>query len=882
MVRLTWPASSKQHADLAAANERALVADDAVPWEAGWAPGMDVEPAAPARTPAWRAFAQVSPRRWLALRFGRAVADEDAFGTAFLFVPVLMGVGAVMWFAADDTPPVWGIGLAAACLLCLFALGPAKARGLFGVPLFLAVGALCAQVQTARIATPMMGGTVTTRITATLVHAERMTGGRSRLWLDITGTAQPELRFPPERVRVTARGDHAAQPAGSRVTGLVRLFPLPGPVQPGGYDFGFQSYFDGIGATGFFFGAPRFAPPDAPARWSQRIDRMRSALTARIADSVNGPNAAIVAALVTGVRGAIGADDNEALRRSGLAHVMSISGLHLALVCGAVLFSLRAALALFMGAASRIPAKKIAAGAAILVAAAYCLLSGGEVATLRSAIMIIVMLLAVLMDRPAVTMRNLAISAIIILAIWPHEIMGPSFQMSFAATAALVAGYRWHAKRQAAAERDLPQGRGPLRLAAGWLGAAIAAVIASSLLAGLATLAFGAFHFERVAPWGMMANLLAFPAVSWVVMPSLLLGVLAMPFGIDGWAWQVAAWGVDWMMGVAHLIAAWPGPDATGAVPVRSIVLFTLGFLLLVLPASGLRVLSVLPLAAAALFFWTAPQPVAMIAEDASLIGVVSADGALAVSTARPDAFLVADWSRVTQTRAVAAPRAGLAEESSRDAFLCEDDLCLMTMQGGTVIAHVQIHHVQPGLKQIDQGTQSPRSWPAPANPPSNDKADRHDNRQSAAYDSRRDVGREPRQAARTETDARNAPQRQAAVLARACAEADIVVLDATMEHARCARGTMIITTGMLARHGTAALMLDAGAEAARQRRTTGRNIRPPDSAKGIRLEWSFASLKRPWQRHRLFSRAARDLPERTALTPQQARERHPGLLLHR
>src|SRR3954469_25680801 len=235
---------------------------------------------------------------------------------------------------------------------------------------------------------------------------------------------------------------------------------------------------------------------------------------------------------------------------SSLAHVLSISGYHMALVAGVVFFVLRAGLALVPSLARRRPIKKWSAAGALIAAAAYLLLSGAEVATQRSFIMTAIVLIGVMADRPALTLRTLAIAAIAVLLIAPQSVVHPSFQMSFAATLALIAIY----------ERGLPwmSNANTSRAArvAMWGGREIVTLVLASLVAGLATTPYAAYHFHRIAPYGVLANLLAMPIVSIWVMPAGLLALLTMPFGFDADFWRLMGEGIRWMDAVALWVAA--------------------------------------------------------------------------------------------------------------------------------------------------------------------------------------------------------------------------------------------------------------------------------------------------------------------------------------
>ena len=271
---------------------------------------------------------------------------------------------------------------------------------------------------------------------------------------------------------------------------------------------------------------------------------------------------------------------------SGLGHVLSISGYHMAVVAGLVFFTLRALFALMPAFSSRYPIKKWAALAALAAAAFYLVLSGAEVATQRSFIMVAIVLIGVMVDRPALTLRTLAVAAILVLLLAPEAIVHPSFQMSFAATLALVAGYERGLPWMSAAA-ETPFGA---RVAL-WGGRAILGLIVVSLLAGFATTLYAAYHFHRLAPYGVIANLLAMPVVSIWVMPMGILGLVAMPFGFDGLFWRLMGEGIDWMIAVALWVTSLPGA-------VGRVTAFGIGPLLL--GSAGLVVLCLLKIAAAA------------------------------------------------------------------------------------------------------------------------------------------------------------------------------------------------------------------------------------------------------------------------------------------
>jgi competence protein ComEC len=304
----------------------------------------------------------------------------------------------------------------------------------------------------------------------------------------------------------------------------------------------------------------------------------------------------------------------------------------------------RALLALFPALTTGFPIKKWSAVAALVAAAFYLLLSGAEVATQRSFFMTAVVLIAVMVDRRAITFRTLAVAALIVLSIAPEALVHPSFQMSFAATLGLVALVQIGMPRLFAA----PDHSATARVAL-WGGREVMMLLLASLVAGLATTPYAAFHFHRVTPYGVLANLAAMPVVSAVVMPAGLLGLAAMPFGFDGLFWAIMGVGIDWMILVTQWVAALPGAvGRMAAFGIGPLIAASAGIILLGLLRTPLRWSGAVVLLIAVLWAVRAPQPDILISADGRNVGVRGQDGRLhlvrAARNGSKDSFLVKEW----------------------------------------------------------------------------------------------------------------------------------------------------------------------------------------------------------------------------------------------
>jgi competence protein ComEC len=569
--------------------------------------------------------------------------------------------------------------------------------------LLCSLGLLAAKTETWRAGTLMMGSEISTQVTGRIVSSEQMEDNRIRLTIDMVSTARPKLRYAPARVRLSARRLPEGAGPGSMITGYAKLLPATGPVRPDSYDFSFDSYFAGIGASGFFLGNPRIVDVEGgtplPARVASSIENAREAIAGHIRGVIGGAEGEIAAALIVGVRAGIPDEINEAMRRTGIYHIISISGLHMALVAGTIMGLLRGAFALFPDFSARRPVKKYAAAAALVSIAAYLVISGVVVAAERSFIMLGVMLIAVLFDRAALTMRNLAISAIAVIIVSPHEVVGPSFQMSFAATAALVGAYAGWADHRATKIRSPPARKSLPGFLAGKLFAATAGIMATSIIAGTATALFAIWHFQRVSPLSLFANLAVMPIVT-IVMFLAVISALTMPFGLDGPFLYLMGKGLTAMIGISGWISDRSPIDAVGLISLQSVFLVTIALIISTMATTWLR-LGAIPFALAGLLTVTHTRtPDVLISEDARLMGLPIGGGELAVSRARPNEFTIDNWKRALKSESIVVPELfsdggsqfALADSAALPAgapFYCTAGVCLARHPSGAIVAHV-------------------------------------------------------------------------------------------------------------------------------------------------------------------------------------------------
>ena len=599
------------------------------------------------------------------LRRSAAVAlrTELDFATPFLLSPLVFGLGAVVYFLAPREPD--GLALA---ILCAVTLGAAawtreRARAIWTVCFLLAAGLAAGKLRTTVLDTPALGWPSVGILQGTVEWTETRANGSVRYTVrvrDFDGRGAPDLR----RVRVSnARGGPVLAP-GDGLRARVRLMPPAGPVVPGGYDFGFFGWFQGRGAAGFTLGAVERAGPTFDGVGIE-IARWRFGIGQRIDSAMDRETGPLAKALVIGDRSGIAEPVAESLRISGLAHILAISGLHMMLVTGLVFVSLRKVCALVSVESLRWQVKKWAAGGALLFATAYLLLSGMNVSTQRAYVMVCIMLAAVLIDRRALTLRNVALAAFVVLAWQPEAVFAPGFQMSFAAATALVSAYAlWLRWRPAQGER-------------GWFataGANLAGLSFTSLVAGFATSPFAAYHFHRIATLSLPANLLAMPIVSLAVMPLVVLAVLVMPLGLDPLVLPLLGWALEAVVAVSLAVSDWEGLVRTGIVPAATFALLVTAFCWLTLLRTWLRLLGLVPLALAALPVTFAATPILAVHENGENVAAIQAER-LVLSRGRETSF-------ANKLIAESFPRDGAVAK-----FACDPLGCAYASGEGTAVA---------------------------------------------------------------------------------------------------------------------------------------------------------------------------------------------------
>lgn len=578
--------------------------------------------------------------------------DADlANGAGPALLAAVFASGIAVYFALPHEPSPVALAGVAAIGLAVATWRRRRGGRAIGtlVPAALVCGMTIAALATLRVEAPRLDRERTVDVVGRVIDLDATAKGGTRLELEVArmeGRGLPADSIP-QRVTATLAAGRVAPTVGDAVALKARLKPPEGPVLPGGYDFARRAWFDGRGAGGYVLGRARPAdlgPPSLLDRLVAPIGTLRHAIAERVRSALPGGAGAIGAALMVGEQRAIPESAAQPLRASGLTHIVSISGLHMSLVAGGVMVAIRLLLVAIPGVSLHRFAKKWAAVAAFLAATAYLSLSGMQVAALRSHLMVSVALLAVLVDRPAITMHTVAVAAMAILLVDPESAMEPSFQMSFLAVIALVAS--WDLWQIRVARRPPPRDdAGPVvhALGAAWRHAEGLAF--SSLVAGLATAPVIVGVFYRGAPYSILANMLVLPVVGMVIMPAAVVAALAMPFGLDGLPLTVMGWGIDYMIAIGRWTAALPGGAGLVGAPHPLVMPLGVGAVLwLSLWRSRVRLFGIAPGVLAIVLAAAGPRPDVLVGRHGSPVAVRGDDGRLHVLAGRDERFDVAIW----------------------------------------------------------------------------------------------------------------------------------------------------------------------------------------------------------------------------------------------
>nr|WP_255696872.1 ComEC/Rec2 family competence protein [Sandaracinobacteroides sayramensis] len=586
-----------------------------------------------------------------------------------LFAPVALGAGIALWFLLPlNVERQVALLLAFALAFAGLALQATARRAVVAMGLLLAFGLLAADIRSARVAEPRLYHRLTAApITGTVESLEPQAGGeryslhlrRDFSAMDPAVTVRLSLKAPlPEGLT-----------PGARIRVEATLGPIPGPAVPGGHDPSRRAWFEGISASG-----RALAPPvilSSPSQGAARFDRLRQHLESAIVESLGGDAGAIAVALTVGEQGRIRPPLLEAMRVSGLAHILTVSGYHIAVVVAGAMWLLRRLLALSPWLALRLSVPKLAAIGAGVAGTAYTLLSGADLPAVRSIIAAWVVLAALMLGRDPLAPRLIAFAAFLILLARPEALLNPSFQLSFAAVIALVALARSPLGRRLAPQPEegiLPK-----------LARFAAALLLTGLAAELVLTPIALAHFGRSGAYGVVANLAAIPLTSFLIMPLLAAWLFLAPFGLGHLVTPLLRPALEALAAIGLTVAGWPGASLQlPAIPQSALFPLAAGGLIFLLLEGRLRWAGAPLILAGMLMAALAPRPDLFVSADGRQAGILR-EGRLHTLRGHREGFTVRNWAE--QTAAAASARF-----ADLPGARCNEMACRVPLEGGLTL----------------------------------------------------------------------------------------------------------------------------------------------------------------------------------------------------
>ena len=614
----------------------------------------------------------------------------------FLWAPVLLAAGSAGYFSLKVEPPL--AVFAAALMIIALCLVIIRRQAGFLVPamvMLVAGGFVLGKVRTVWVAAPVLhASTGKVTLTGEVLAIEAGRRKTTRLVLKVRQMSGIRRSAWPGRIRVSIRRLRKVPAHGDVVRLTAWGYPSPQPVTPGGFDFSRVQWFRGIGGGARGSKDLAVVSKVAPMSWpaaKAMAGEVRTAIERRIRAQLAEPRAGLAIALITGHRGTIEREVRNQLQVAGLAHILAISGLHMSLVAGGVFWLVRALLATFAGLSLTRPVKKWAALAAMAAGAGYLIISGAGIATQRAYIMLAIMCLAIVADKASLTLRNVALAAMIILALSPEAATSASFQMSFMAVTGLIAFYEavnnWRARRPVSWWPKTVAGRIAMGFLAGFTGMMLTTLVAS-LFTGLPA----AYHFHRISAYGLLANMLALPVVTFMVMPAAVVSVMAMLLGLEAWPLWVMGQGINLVTDIAQMVSGLDGSHygVAGFSTAGTLVLALAG-LWLCLWRGRLRLVA-LGLAVPGVVLIALPQPRAdiFIERTGRNVAFRNPAGLLVAADGRRSRYSVENW--LTASGDVA----GLAVAGARPGWTCTGKACRAKVKGRQVV-YVRKGAVMPG-----------------------------------------------------------------------------------------------------------------------------------------------------------------------------------------
>ncbi|MGN1063483.1 MAG: ComEC/Rec2 family competence protein [Alphaproteobacteria bacterium] len=535
-----------------------------------------------------------------------------------------LGIG--IYFALPVEPDWRTMTLAAFVSAVVWIVGrrDVVARTILGYVMMVCLGLCVATIRTAYVAAPVLDTPLfEVGVSGTIAKVEpRATGQRITLEnVYVEGLTEKQT---PHFIRLNYHQKEPVMRVGDRLSGVAHLVPPMSPVTAGAYDFARAAWFMQLGATGKLLKMTDYVKTGMRSALMIRFEDMRAFITARVREVLPPQSASIAVPLIIGDQGLVTSDMYDLYRIAGIIHVLSVSGYHLTLLAGLVFFFIRGAFALYPALGEKINTKKVSAFLSLMIVLFYLFLSGLQIPAVRSFLMISIVLIGVMFDRNAISLRNAVLAGMFILLFWPESLISASFQLSFMAVFAMLSLYETLMR----VFQNSPYRQWWYKI---WL--IFVGMVCVGLLASVATAPYAAYHYNQYATYSILGNLATEFLFSFAIMPLLLVAVLLMPLGWDAPFLKGAGYCLDKITDICRWITTLPYADVTvPAFDGWGLALVSTGLILIFFFTTKVRWIGLVFVLCAIGSFLTVPKPDVIIADGGKAYAMRRSDGLLQIS----------------------------------------------------------------------------------------------------------------------------------------------------------------------------------------------------------------------------------------------------------
>ena len=556
-----------------------------------------------------------------------------------LMMGAFFALGIGVYFALPFEPRLWVVGLSSFISIVLWFLVRRDnvARLVFCYISLFCLGICVTTIRSHIVSAPVLSEKMyDVQVSGEVSRVENKRDGY-RITLKNVAIEGLEQHQIPVHIRLNYKQQTPLIRVGDILTGYAHLVPPVLPAEEGAYDFSRAAWFMQIGALGRLTEITRYQVMSNRSKLNIWFEDIRSFISKRVQEVLPPDAAAIVVPLIVGDQGLVSREQYELYRIAGIIHVLSVSGFHLTLLAGFVFFLIRGVFALIPSLGHILNTKKLAAFLSLLLVLFYLFISGLQIPAIRSFIMIAVILLAIMLDRSAISLRTAVLAGVFILAIWPESLLNAGFQFSFIAVFAMLSLYeilmQWF--KASPYQHQL------------WYKAWLILIgsICVSALATISTSLYGAYHFNQFALYSILGNLLTSALFSFAIMPLLLIGVLLMPFGWDGVCLRITGYCLDIITRVCEWIKTLPYADITvPSFDTWGLVIVTIGFLILFFFQGYFRLIGLPIIMVSFMSFLTVSRPDILVSEGGKVAAVRLKDGRLALTDKNANPFVSDVW----------------------------------------------------------------------------------------------------------------------------------------------------------------------------------------------------------------------------------------------